>query len=260
VIRTALLKINHVTIMAVPKRGSVLCCKESAGKKSMVAGHASINQIGEQVGHMLRREFVALLPVSALAAQPQRRTADEALKDLVAGNERFVAGHASKPRQSPADFSKLVSGQAPDAVIVGCSDSRVPPEILFDQGVGDLFVIRVAGNIVSGAGPIVKGSIAYAVLVLGAPLVMVLGHSECGAVKAALDTKQQDLPGSIRDLVGLVDTGKERDLDRAIAANVRSGVAKLTTEPTISRQVETKRLKVVGAVYDLASGKVTVIV
>jgi carbonic anhydrase len=106
----------------------------------------------------------------------------------------------------------------------------------------------------------VKGSIAYAVAVLGATLVVVLGHSECGAVKAALETKQQSLPGSIRDLVGLVDTGKERELDRAIAANVRSGVTRLKTlEPTISHYVETKQVKVVGAVYDLASGKVTVI-
>jgi carbonic anhydrase len=211
---------------------------------------------------MLRREFIALLPVSAsaLAAQPQRRTADAELKELLAGNERFVTGRAVNPRQRPADYSKLASGQVPDAVIVGCADSRVPPEILFDQGVGDLFVIRVAGNIVNGAGPIVKGSIAYAVVALGASLVMVLGHSECGAVKSALETKQQELPASIRDLVGLVDTGKERDLDRAIAANVRSGVAKLKNlEPTISRYVEAKRLKVVGAVYDLASGKVTVI-
>jgi carbonic anhydrase len=136
----------------------------------------------------------------------------------------------------------------------------VPPEILFDQGVGDLFVIRVAGNVVSGAGPVIKGSIAYAVAVLGASLVMVLGHSECGAVKAALETKQQDLPGSIRDLVGLVDTGNERDLNRAIAANVRAGVARLKSlEPTVKSYVETKRVKVVGAVYDLASGKVNVV-
>src|SRR5690242_895549 len=184
---------------------------------------------------MLRREFIAMLPVSALAAQSHRPAADEVMKELLAGNERFVTGHASNPRQGPADFSKLASGQAPDAVIVGCSDSRVPPEILFDQGVGDLFVIRVAGNIVNGAGPIVKGSIAYAVVVLGAPLVMVLGHSGCGAVKSALDTSHPPLPDSIRDLVGMVQTGNERDLDRAIAANVRAGVAKLKSlEPTLT--------------------------
>src|SRR6476659_3904688 len=139
---------------------------------------------------MRRREFIALLPGGALAAQSRHPTADEALKDLMAGNERFMAGKTLNPRQSPADFSKLATGQTPDAVIVGCSDSRVPPEILFAQGVGDLFVIRGAGNVVSGAGATVKGSIAYAVVVLGAPLVMVLGHSQCGAVKSALETKE----------------------------------------------------------------------
>ena len=209
---------------------------------------------------MRRREFIALLPVSALAAQSRRLTADESLKDLIAGNERFVSGKTLNPRQSPADFSKLASGQTPDAVIVGCADSRVPPEILFDQGVGDLFVIRVAGNVVSGAGPTVKGSIAYAVVVLGAPLVMVLGHSQCGAVKAALETKELALPQSIRDLVGMVNTGGEKDLDQAIVANVRAGVAKLKSlEPTLTKYIETKRLKVVGGVYNLASGKVSLV-
>jgi len=145
-------------------------------------------------------------------------------------------------------------------VIVGCADSRVPPEILFDQGVGDLFVIRVAGNVITGAGPTVKGSIAYAMVVLGAPLVMVLGHSGCGAVKSALETKEQALPESIRNLVGLMNTGGEKDLDRAIAANVRSGVSKLKSlEPTITNYIETKRIKIVGAVYDLATGKMSVV-
>jgi len=209
---------------------------------------------------MRRREFVSLLPASALATQARRLTADESLKDLMSGNARFVAGKSLNPRQTPADFSKLASGQTPDAVIVGCADSRVPPEILFDQGVGDLFVIRVAGNVVSGAGPSVKGSIAYAVVVLGAPLVMVLGHSQCGAVKSALETKELQVPQSIRDLVGMVDTGGQKDLDRAIVANVRTGVAKLKSiEPTLTQYVETKRLKVVGAVYDLATGKVNLV-
>ena len=183
---------------------------------------------------MWRREFIALLPAGALAAQSRRLTADESLKDLLEGNERFMTGKTMNPRRSPADFSKLAPAQAPDAVIVGCADSRVPPEILFDQGVGDLFVIRVAGNVVSGAGPTVKGSIAYGVVALGAPLVMVLGHSQCGAVKAALETKELALPESIRDLVGMVSTGGEKDLDRAIVANVRAGVEKLKSlEPTL---------------------------
>ena len=136
----------------------------------------------------------------------------------------------------------------------------MPPEILLDQGMGDLFVIRIAGNVISRAGASVKGSIANGVVALGAPLVMVLGHSQCGAVKAALETKEQALPDSIRDLVGMVSTGGEKDLDRAIVANVRAGVAKLKSlEPDLTRYVETKRLKIVGAVYDLASGKVTMV-
>jgi carbonic anhydrase len=209
---------------------------------------------------MLRRDFIGLLPAGALAAQSRRLTGDEALKDLLEGNERFIAGKTMNPRRSPADFSKVASAQAPDAVIVGCADSRVPPEILFDQGVGDLLVIRAAGNVVSGAGPIVEGSITYGVVVLGAPLVMVLGHSGCGAVKAALETKELAVPDSIRNLVRMVSTGGEKDLDRAIVANVRAGVAKLNSlEPTLARYIETKRIKVVGAVYDLASGKVTLV-
>jgi carbonic anhydrase len=210
---------------------------------------------------MLRREFMSLLPASALAAaQSPRRSPDDELKELLAGNERFVTGRTMNPRRSPADFSKLASGQVPDTIVISCADSRVSPEILFDQGVGDLFVIRVAGNVVTGAGPVVKGSIAYAVVALGASLVMVLGHSECGAVKSALDTKSQDLPASIRDLVSLVDTGHEKDLNKAIAANVRAGVARLKNlEPTVSSYVKSGRVKVVGGVYDLATGKVNVV-
>src|SRR3954454_18676793 len=169
---------------------------------------------------MLRRDFMGLLPAGALAAQSRRLTADEALKDLLEGNQRFVTGKTLNPRRSPADFSKLAPAQAPDAVILGWAASRVPPENLFDQGVGDLFVIRVAGNVVSGAGPTVKGSIAYGIVVLGAPLVMVLGHSQCGAVKAALETKELAVPQSIRDLVAMVITGGDKDLDRAILSNV----------------------------------------
>ena len=210
---------------------------------------------------MHRREFIALLWASSLAAESGRANADEVLKQLLAGNERFVAGKPLNPRRSPADFSQLASGQTPDAVILGCSDSRVAPEILFDQGVGDLFVIRVAGNVITGAGPTVKGSIAYAVVALGARLVIVLGHSECGAVKSALERKEQAIPTSIRDLVALVNTGGEKDLDRAIVANVRASVAKLKSlEPTLTQYIETKRIKVVGAVYDLASGKVNLAV
>ena len=213
-----------------------------------------------------RRAFLAL---PALASQFPRGQAQEVanqatpektLEELMAGNRRFVSGRSQNPRRTPADFARLAHGQAPEAVIVGCSDSRVSPEIVFDQGVGDLFVIRVAGNVVSGAGPAVKGSIAYAVVELGAPLVIILGHSDCGAVKAALAAKAKPLPQSIIDLVGLVQTGSQSDLDQAILANVQAGVARLRElEPNIARFVATHQVKLVGAVYDLASGRVTLV-
>jgi carbonic anhydrase len=209
---------------------------------------------------MLRREFLGLLPAAALMAQPASPSGDDVLRELMEGNARFIAGRALNPHQNPAELSKLASGQRPKAVIIGCADSRVSPEILFDQGLGDLFVIRVAGNIVSGGGAVVKGSIAYAVVELGAQLIMVLGHSGCGAVTAALEKSKQPLPKSIHDLVHLVETGNEKDVDRAVIANVRSSVTKLrNVEPTIAKYIETKRIRIAGAVDDLASGKVTVV-
>lgn len=210
---------------------------------------------------MRRRDFVALVPAVVLAAKVAPAAGpDQILKQLLEGNERFASGKPMNPRRTPADFSKLASGQAPDAVIVGCSDSRVAPELLFDQGKGDLFVIRVAGNVVTGAGPIVKGSIAYAVVALGARLVMVLGHSQCGAVKSALETKPQSLPQSILDLVRLVNTGGEKDLDKAIVANVRASVERLrSVEPTLTQYIADAKVKVAGGVYDLATGRVSMV-
>jgi carbonic anhydrase len=209
--------------------------------------------------------------VSALAADDSSATRDPdgILRKLLAGNRRFVKGETSNPRRKPEDFGKLVEGQTPKAVIVGCADSRVPPELLFDQGVGDLFVVRVAGNVVSGAGAIVKGSIEYAVAELNVPLIMVLGHTQCGAVKAAMKhiTDQDPLPGAIAELVHAIKPAvmKARDqagnaLDDAIKANVAVGVERLRSlEPILSASVKEGRVKVVGGVYDLRTGGVTIL-
>jgi carbonic anhydrase len=212
-----------------------------------------------------RRLFLGLGAGVRLCSQPQkatvrRVTAEESLKALMDGNERFRTGGTLSPRRTPADFSSMAGNQAPKAVVVGCSDSRVPPEILFDQGVGDLFIIRVAGNLVNPAEAGVIGSMAYAVLVLGAPLIMVLGHSNCGAVEAALSSKMDSLPESIRQLVAMVQTGSQKDLAQAIAANVRAGVEKAKNiEPNVNRLVQKDQVKVVGAVYDLKSGRVSTV-
>jgi carbonic anhydrase len=203
----------------------------------------------------------------AASPGPAGPPADEVLKRLLEGNQRFMKGEAASPRRGPDDFRPLAEGQRPIAVIVGCSDSRVPPELLFDQGVGDLFVVRVAGNVVKGAGPPVKGSIEYGVAELGASLVMVLGHSECGAVKAAikhLDDKDT-LPGAIEPLVNSIRPAvvKARSmpgnlLDNALRANVAIGVGLLRDlQPIVAPAVKHGRVKVVGAMYDLRTGSVS---
>jgi carbonic anhydrase len=203
----------------------------------------------------------------AASPAPSSLAADEALQRLLKGNQRFVHGSTKNPRRAPADFRALAEGQRPVAVIMGCADSRVPPELLFDQGVGDLFVVRVAGNVVGGGGVFVKGSIEYAVAELGVRLIMVLGHSSCGAVKAAIKHVDDGdpLPGAIAELVNRIRPAviKAKDMpgDRlanAISANVLLGVETLNNlDPIVRPAVSSGQAKVVGAVYDLRTGAVT---
>jgi carbonic anhydrase len=203
-------------------------------------------------------------PAAARAAGP-KPTPDETLKLLLDGNKRFVAGKLTHPGRTPADFGPLADGQTPHTIILGCADSRVPPEIVFDQGVGDLFVVRVAGNMV-GSGPILKGSIEFAVAELGARLVVVLGHTLCGACKAAIKhiEDKDALPGSIEGVVDYIRpsvraaAGKPGDkLANVTKANVLAGVEKLKgLDPVLSKFVKAGEVKVVGGVYDLATGKV----
>jgi carbonic anhydrase len=195
---------------------------------------------------------------------------DAVLAKLLEGNKRFMNGQTSLlTRKRPQDFAELAEGQAPSAVIVACADSRVAPELILDQGVGDLFVVRVAGNVVTGAGPIVKGSIEYAVAELGCRLIMVIGHSACGAVKAAIAhiDANDTLPGSIGGLVDVIKpavvaaAGQSGDkLENTIKANVRKCVETIRgLDPILSKAVNSQGLKVVGAVYDLKSGMVDVL-
>ncbi|QDV32601.1 carbonic anhydrase [Tautonia plasticadhaerens] len=227
-----------------------------------------------------RREFVRVAGLatgaaglvisgSARSAVPATRAPDPdvVLAELLEGNGRFMNGQTSLlTRRRPEDFASLAEGQAPTAIIVACSDSRVAPELVFDQGVGDLFVVRVAGNHVTGAGPIVQGSIEFAVAVLGARLILVLGHDKCGAVEGAIARSESDepLPGSIDALVKIIKPavadaeGKPGDrLDNVIRANVERCVGSLKTAgPILPDLVGSGELKVVGGVYRLRSGKV----
>jgi carbonic anhydrase len=189
---------------------------------------------------------------------------------LLEGNTRFAEGKLQHPGRAPRDFAALAEGQAPLAVILGCADSRVAPELIFDQGIGDLFVVRVAGNVVSGTGPLLKGSIEYGVLELGARLIMVLGHSGCGACKAAIEHIEASdaLPGAIGDLINPIRpvvkmvTGQPGDkLANVIAANVKEGVRRLKgLDPILSKFVNAGEMKVVGGVYQLGTGKVEMVV
>jgi carbonic anhydrase len=211
--------------------------------------------------------FVAAQQPAATEPKPKVLTPDESLRALLAGNQRFVKGQIVNPRRSPADFSPLAKAQYPEAVVITCSDSRVAPEILFDVGGGDLFVVRVAGNVVDGAGVTVKGSTEYAIAELNVPLVLILGHSNCGAVKAAIQhiNAKDSLPGAINGLVELIkpavtqSKGQPGDpLENAIIQNVKNGVTRLEgLEPILAPGVNEGKVKVVGAVYDLKSGAVT---
>jgi carbonic anhydrase len=230
-----------------------------------------------------RREFVQLAglaagaislgPVSTVRAGDEPavdRSPDAVLARLLEGNQRFMRGESTRSGKTPEDFARSAMGQAPLAVIVACADSRVAPELIFDQGVGELFVVRVAGNIVTGTGPVLKGSIEFAVAELGCRLIMVLGHSKCGAVAAAIEhiDANDALPGSIGGLVSLIQPSVIKSkglpgdrLDNAIKANVQRCVGTLKgLDPILSEFVAAKKLKVVGGTYELSTGQVDVFV
>jgi carbonic anhydrase len=199
---------------------------------------------------------------AAIASQPgvsqTHLTPDAALKELMAGNDRFIASQRQNPHQTLTRVTEVAKGQAPFAAILCCADSRVPPEIVFDQGLGDLFVVRVAGNIATVED---IASEEYAVAVLGAPLLLVLGHERCGAVDAAL--KGGDLPGMINTLVTAIkpaidaSEGKPGDrLTNAVKANVLNQIKRLQTSPVIAQKIQQGKMKIVGGFYDLDTGKV----
>lgn len=203
----------------------------------------------------------------ASGADDEPADPDAVLARLLEGNRRFVAGTPSLlTRRRPQDFAALAEGQAPTAIVVACADSRVAPELIFDQGVGDLFVVRVAGNVVTGGGPIVQGSLEFAVAELGARLILVLGHTACGAVKAAvahIDARDK-LPGAIEGLVDAIrpavrdaEGGRGDKVENVIKANVRRCSETIRRlDPILAKFAGAGELKVVGGVYDLASGRV----
>lgn len=186
-------------------------------------------------------------------------SADSALHLLKVGNERFVDGKSLHPNQNKERIKEVASGQKPFAIIVGCSDSRVPSEIIFDQGLGDLFIVRTAGQVSSYAS---WGSIEFANAVLGAKLIVVLGHTKCGAVKAACDSASTPghIPMIINEIKPAADLAKKQEghyLDNAVKINVAMEVEQLKNlNPLLKTAVDKGELKIVGAVYNLENGKI----
>ena len=202
--------------------------------------------------------------MSARVARALVPTADHVLARLIEGNERFTRGEARFPTVPQETLAAATFSQQPHATIIGCSDSRVPPELIFDAPFGELFVIRVAGNIVS---PEIMGTLQYGTLVLQTPLVMVLGHSGCGAVYAAAAMKWYGVsqPQRIGRLLECITPGlPERDpavstdaqINAAVEANVRWSMQQLLQTPEARVRLDEGTIKMVGGVYDLETGRV----
>lgn len=210
--------------------------------------------------------------VEATLTSPQ-----QALQRLMDGNQRFVANRLTDPNRSLQRRTEVARSQQPFATILGCVDSRVPPELVFDRGLGDLFVIRTAGQVIDEA---VLGSIEFGSFELKIPLIMVLGHERCGAIKASIEVLEHEgkpnkhgksepgehgaLPGEIGYLVKNLKPAIEKahawgmgDLaENAMRANVSLAVQRLKKSPVLAAAEESGRLKIVGARYDLDSGAV----
>jgi carbonic anhydrase len=235
------------------------------------------------ISHISRRDFLSLsglaaagltlascapgsMPRTAATVEPPVSNADEALGRLKEGNQRYAANRTVDPNQTAARRAEVAQGQKPFATILGCVDSRVPAEIIFDRGLGDLFVVRTAGQVIDGA---VMGSVEFGALELGIPLILVLGHEKCGAVNATIEAIEKNVhpEGSIGVLVDGIKPAVEgvRDqpgdlLDNAVKANVELGVRRLKESPILADLLKEGRVKIVGGHYDLDTGEVQITV
>lgn len=201
--------------------------------------------------------FLLLLPFFAFTAE-NRPDPETSLKRLMEGNQRYMHSESLKSGNLKTRRKELFSSQAPFATIVGCSDSRVPPEIIFDQSLGDIFVIRVAGNVI---GSIESDSIQFSADTLRSSLILILGHQGCSAVNAVLQdqAKEYDLEHIAPFIQQAVDETRDLPgdpLTNAIKANVQLSVQKLHENPVLESLVQNKKLKIIGGYYELKSGKV----
>ena len=209
---------------------------------------------------------IAAPQVFAADGKKTTLTADQALATLKEGNAKFLSDSPLRPVQGRDRRLEIARGQTPFAVLVSCSDSRVPPEVLFGRGLGELFIVRNAGNTVD---TVALGSIEYAIAVLGVPLIVVLGHERCGAVEAALSVVEKNtiFPGSLNQMIEPIlpaaliarsgGAKGEELLDAAVRENVRRVVTRIrNSEPVLMNPIRDGKVKVVGARYDLDDGSV----
>ena len=234
------------------------------GEPALVTRRGALGRIlvaGAAAGGLVapRGTLQAMEPVPAHIALPPILAPADALRELENGNERFVAGRTIGPNRNLARAKDVASKQAPFAAVLSCADSRVPVEILYDQGIGDLFVCRVAGNLVT---PELLASLEFGTLVLGAKALLVLGHTSCGAVSATIQAKA--VPGQISVLYRHIHPAVERAGSAGVEAvareNVRMQVRLLTgSSPVIAELLKEGRLVVMGGIYDLTTGRVTLL-
>lgn len=203
--------------------------------------------------------FYLLMGVSPLYSFEPTLPHEVALKKLIEGNERFSKDNITCPERTQERRLAVISKQDPFAVIVGCSDSRVSPDLVFDQGVGDLFVVRDAGNIV---GATELDSIEYGVTHLHAGLVLVLGHTNCGAVSAVLSGNTHDIEtiaSMIQPAIKNILPNEPDALEKAVKANVLASVKAIRQSPQLEALISKNKIKVLGGYYDLKTGKVTIL-
>ena len=241
---------QHILLMI-----TILTCLSTAGMAQKKKGAQKINPIPVAFDSAKWRAEYYIQDRDTAYADPR-----VGLKKLMGGNKRFTEGKSLRPRQDSLALHGTEGGQKPFAIIVGCSDSRVPNEIIFDQGVGDLFIVRTAGQVMAQAS---YGSIEFATLALGSKLIVVLGHQKCGAVDAAVK-RPDNPPGHIVTLINAIKPAAEKSkfmagdrLENAIRQNVIEQVNELRDlDPVLAKKYQNGEILIVGAVYNLHSGKV----
>nr|WP_315152038.1 carbonic anhydrase [uncultured Flavobacterium sp.] len=214
---------------------------------------------------MIKKGLLYLLFISVLSAcnHPENINLSP-LQKLEEGNKRFASGKPVHPDETLERIRELKKGQHPFVAVVSCSDSRVPAELVFDQGLGDIFSIRTAGNVM---GDYELGSIEYAVEHLDCKLIVIMGHKDCGAIKAFISSKgHYDHPDHIKNIINYIERENEEKslksannltVDKAIDANIAHGVAFLkTAEPILKERFDHNKITIIGALYDIESGKV----